>query len=108
MPGGSGRWSGTAGPTPRCCASAREDAAPEANGRPIVVVMQGAARHAWQRSVAEKLTASRPDAVVVETGLPGWTPAGAAGVICTHGAGRASLEAAADVLSGRERERSAR
>jgi beta-N-acetylhexosaminidase len=85
-----------------------QDAAPEPNGRPIVVVMQGAARHAWQRSVAEKLTASRPGAVVVETGLPGWTPPGAAGVICTHGAGRASLEAAADVLSGRERAHSAR
>jgi beta-N-acetylhexosaminidase len=110
--GARGRWLGEVvrhrWPDSEVLRLGPQDAAPEPNGRPIVVVMQGAARHPWQRDVAEKLTAVRPDAVVVETGLPGWMPAGAAGVICTHGAGRASLEAAADVLSGRERARSAR
>ena len=38
--------------------------------------------------------------LVVETGLPGWEPAGARGYLATHGAGRASLEAAADALAG--------
>jgi beta-N-acetylhexosaminidase len=70
---------------------------PEAAGRPLVVVLQDAARHAWQQEIA-----SSRDAVVVETGLPAWRPERAAGFVVTHGAGRASLEAALDLLAGRD------
>ena len=67
---------------------------------PLVVVLRDGGRHAWQRRLAAEVVARRPDVVVVETGLPGWLPEGAAGVVETFGAGRANLEAAADALAG--------
>ncbi|NEC74443.1 glycoside hydrolase family 3 protein, partial [Streptomyces rochei] len=45
------------------------------------------------------LTAARPDAIVVEMGLPG-TAGAAAAQIFTHGASAASGVAAAEVLAG--------
>jgi beta-N-acetylhexosaminidase len=69
-----------------------------AEGRPLVLVLRDAARHPWQRDTASGLIQLRPDAVVVETGLPGWTPRGATAYIETFGAGRVSLSAAADLL----------
>jgi beta-N-acetylhexosaminidase len=69
-----------------------------AEGRPLVLVLRDAARHPWQRSVASELIDLRPDAVVVETGLPGWIPERARASVETHGAGRVNLEAAADLL----------
>jgi beta-N-acetylhexosaminidase len=72
----------------------------ELDARPLVVVVRDAGRHAWQRKLAVELLAAHEDVVVVETGLPGWTPEGARAVVSTHGAGRANLEAAAEVLAG--------
>jgi beta-N-acetylhexosaminidase len=69
-----------------------------ADGRPLVVVLRDAARHPWQQAVASELIGLRPDAVVVETGLPGWLPAGATASVETYGAGRVNLEAAADLI----------
>jgi beta-N-acetylhexosaminidase len=69
--------------------------------RQLVLVLRDAHRHEWERETAEQLLAAAPDAVVVETGLPFWRPAGAAGWIATHGQGRANLEAAAELLRGR-------
>ena len=57
--------------------------------QPLVLLVRDAARHPWQR----KLIRRWPDAIVVETGVPG-----AAAAIETHGAGRANLLAAVDVL----------
>jgi beta-N-acetylhexosaminidase len=68
-------------------------------GRPLVVVLRDAARHRWQQDVASELLELRPDAVVVETGLPGWAPDGAQAVVETYGAGRVNIEAAADLLA---------
>ena len=78
-----------------------------AEGRPLVIVLRDAVRHTWQRSLASELVELCPDAVVVETGLPGWMPERAKASVETHGAGRVNLEAAADLLVGRE-ERAAR
>ena len=61
----------------------------------VVVVVRDAHRHAWQRELVPAGT------VVVETGLPEWRPPGARGWIATYGAGRANLEAAAEVLRRR-------
>jgi beta-N-acetylhexosaminidase len=58
-----------------------------------VYVVHDAHRHAWMRDAAD-----RPGAVVVETGLPVWRPARARGYVATYGAGRASLDAAAEML----------
>jgi beta-N-acetylhexosaminidase len=67
-------------------------------GRPLVIVVRDAHRHAWERETVERLLSDSPDAVVVEIGLPLWRPEGAAW-IATHGGGRVNLEAAARVLS---------
>jgi beta-N-acetylhexosaminidase len=69
-----------------------------AQGRPLVLVLRDAARHAWQQAVASELVGLRPDVVIVETGVPGWTPPGAGAVVETYGAARVNLEAAAELL----------
>jgi beta-N-acetylhexosaminidase len=60
--------------------------------RPLVLVLRDAHRHAWQRELV------RPGAIVVETGLPEWRPAGVRAFVATFGAGCANLEAAAELL----------
>jgi beta-N-acetylhexosaminidase len=67
-------------------------------GEPVpaadVYVVRDAHRHPWMREAADVA-----GAVVVETGLPVWRPSRARGYIATHGGGRASLDAAREVLS---------
>ena len=72
----------------------------EHEGRRLVLVARDAARHDWQQETVGAATALRPDAIVVETGVPGQGQRGVASIV-THGAGRANLAAAADALSGR-------
>ena len=67
--------------------------------RRLVVVTKDLARHAWQRDALAALLAAAPDAVVVETGIPSGRPAGSAGFVATHGAGRVNLEAATTALT---------
>jgi beta-N-acetylhexosaminidase len=66
-------------------------------GEPVPVadayVVRDAHRHSWMRDAAD-----RDGVVVIEVGLPLWRPERARGYVATHGAGRASLGAAADVL----------
>ncbi|MFF2809656.1 glycoside hydrolase family 3 N-terminal domain-containing protein [Streptomyces sp. NPDC058000] len=69
-----------------------------AAGRPLVVVVRDAARHAWMGRALADLTAARPDAVVVEMGLPSDSLPGAVRIF-THGATAASGVAAAEVLA---------
>jgi beta-N-acetylhexosaminidase len=72
---------------------------PAANGRPLVVVVRDAHRHAWEREAVRRLLAETPEAVVViETGLPVWRPERGT-FVATHGGGRANLAAAASALS---------
>jgi beta-N-acetylhexosaminidase len=68
--------------------------------RDLVVVARDAARHGWQREAIAALLASRPDAVVVETGIEDGCPPGAARYMATRGAGRVNLEAAVARLAG--------
>ncbi|MFG2545993.1 glycoside hydrolase family 3 protein [Streptomyces sp. NPDC048594] len=72
-----------------------------ATGRPLVVVTRDAARHPWMSRAVTGLTTARPDAIVVEMGLPGAVTAAPAQIF-THGASAASGVAAADVLTGRD------
>jgi beta-N-acetylhexosaminidase len=72
----------------------KDDPLADPGGRLLVLVVRDAHRHPWQRELF------RPSAVVVETGFPGWRPEGAAAHVVTHGAGRANLEALAELLSG--------
>lgn len=64
--------------------------------RPVVLVVHDAARHAWVRQALADAVALRPDAIVVETGIPD-TPVGAA-YVATNGLSRASALAAAEWL----------
>ncbi|MEV5981304.1 glycoside hydrolase family 3 N-terminal domain-containing protein [Streptomyces sp. NPDC052114] len=76
----------------------REALAP-ATGRALVVVVRDAARHRWMTDTLNRLLRSRPDALVVEMGIPAPTTLGAAHLI-THGATRVSGIAVAEVLAG--------
>ncbi|MEU1135055.1 glycoside hydrolase family 3 protein, partial [Streptomyces sp. NPDC005900] len=76
----------------------REALAP-ATGRALVVVVRDAARHRWMTDTLTRLLRSRPDALVVEMGVPGGDTPGAAHLI-THGATRVSGIAAAELLVG--------
>jgi beta-N-acetylhexosaminidase len=68
-----------------------------AAGRPVIVVVRDAHRHRTAREVATRVLAARPDAVVLEMGLPVWRPPGGA-YVATYGAARTSGLAAAEVL----------
>jgi beta-N-acetylhexosaminidase len=70
-----------------------------ASGRPLVIVVRDASRNKWMGSALADLAKARPDAIVVEMGLPG--PSGPGAVqIFTHGATAASGVAAAEFLIG--------
>ena len=64
----------------------------------LVLVVRDLHRHEWQGNLADALLARRPDAVVVEMGLPQCRPKGASAYITTYGAARVCGEAAAEVM----------
>ncbi|MFC8079369.1 glycoside hydrolase family 3 protein [Streptomyces sp. NPDC057307] len=68
--------------------------------RSLVVVVRDAARHGWMSAAMTRLLGSRPDAVVVEMGVPNGAAPGAVHLV-THGATRVSGVAAAEFLAGR-------
>jgi beta-N-acetylhexosaminidase len=68
-------------------------------GRPLVLVVRDAHRHPWMSGALHQLLGARPDAVVVEQGVPGPRPLGAV-YVTTHGAARVCGEAAAELLAG--------
>lgn len=70
-----------------------------ARERSLIVVVKDAHRHTDSRELVSALLAGRPDAVVVEMGLPIWRP-GAGAYIATYGAARANARAAVELLSG--------
>ncbi|WP_406317848.1 glycoside hydrolase family 3 protein [Streptosporangium sp. NBC_01639] len=76
-----------------------ESALAAAADRPLVTVVRDAHRHPWQTDALNHLLAARPDAVVVEMGLPGRSDLGAVH-IATHGSARVCGQAAAELLAG--------
>ncbi|MCK2219603.1 glycoside hydrolase family 3 protein [Actinomadura sp. ATCC 31491] len=71
-----------------------------AAGRALVVVVRDAHRYAWQGEALRHLLSARPDAVVVEMGLPARSDLGAVHV-ATYGSARVCGQAAAEALTGR-------
>jgi beta-N-acetylhexosaminidase len=69
----------------------------EHEGRRLVLVARDAARHPWQQETVAAAAAIRPDAIVVETGIPRPGSDGLASIV-THGGGRANFAAAAEAL----------
>ncbi|HTX27770.1 MAG TPA: glycoside hydrolase family 3 N-terminal domain-containing protein [Streptosporangiaceae bacterium] len=70
----------------------------DATGRSLVVVVRDAHRDRVTRSLVSALLAARPDAVLVEMGLPLWQPPEGTSYLVTYGASRASAQAAAELL----------
>lgn len=70
-----------------------------ATGRALVVVVRDAARHRWMTDTLNRILRCRPDALVVEMGVPAGDALGATHLI-THGATRVSGIAAAELLAG--------
>jgi beta-N-acetylhexosaminidase len=70
-----------------------------AAGRPLVLVVRDAHRHPWMTEALRTLLATRPDAIVVEMGVPAVRSGRV--YLATYGASRANGLAAAEVLAGR-------
>jgi beta-N-acetylhexosaminidase len=66
-----------------------------AAGRPLVLAVRGA-RSALD--LVSEVLAARPDAVIVEMGVPAWTPPPGTAYLATYGASRACAQAAAEAL----------
>ncbi|NUT37274.1 MAG: glycoside hydrolase family 3 protein, partial [Hamadaea sp.] len=70
-----------------------------ATGRPLVLVVRDAHRHGWLSAALHSALSERPDAYVVEMGVPGGAPVGAMHV-ATFGSSPVCGRAAAEVLTG--------
>ncbi|WP_188194374.1 glycoside hydrolase family 3 protein [Nonomuraea sp. SYSU D8015] len=70
----------------------------KAANRSLIVVVKDAHRHRASQELVSALVAARPDATVIEMGLPVWRPASAA-YIATYGAARANAQAAVELLT---------
>ena len=67
----------------------------DAAGRSLVVVVRDAS-HA--QGLLSDVLAARPDTIVIEMGVPLWTPPPGTAYLATYGASRASAQAAAEIL----------
>jgi beta-N-acetylhexosaminidase len=70
----------------------------QAAGRSLVLTVRDLHRHPWQATLAAAVIERRPDAVVVEMGLPACRPPGVSAYIATMGAARVCGVAAAEVM----------
>jgi beta-N-acetylhexosaminidase len=68
-------------------------------GRPLALVVRDAHRYPWIAAALAAVLDRRPDAVLVETGLPAARPP-AAGYIASFGSARVNLAAVAEVMLG--------
>jgi beta-N-acetylhexosaminidase len=68
-----------------------------AAGRSLIIVVRDAHRHPVASAAVQLLLAERPDAVVLEMGLPVWRP-DAATYVASYGAARSNSRAAAEFL----------
>jgi beta-N-acetylhexosaminidase len=64
-------------------------------GRPLVLAVRDART---VLALVEEVLAARPDAVIVEMGVPAWTPPSGTAYLATYGASRVCAQAAAEAL----------
>jgi beta-N-acetylhexosaminidase len=67
----------------------------DAAGRPLVLAVRDAL---GVQPLVSGLLAARPDAIIVEMGVPKWTPPAGTAYLATFGASRVCAQAAAEVL----------
>jgi beta-N-acetylhexosaminidase len=65
------------------------------SGRALVLAVRDARR---VLSLVEEVLAARPDAVIIEMGVPAWTPPPETAYLATYGASRVCAQAAAEAL----------
>ncbi len=94
----SGAATGAAGVLAGPAGGALSGAVAGAAGRPLVLVVRDLHRHDWMRAAVARALVARPDAVVVELGVPALVTG--AVHVATHGATRAGALAAAELLAG--------
>ncbi len=75
-----------------------DDPAAGAGRRCVVLVVRDLHRHPWMRAAVARVLAARPDAVVVELGVPALVTGSVH--VATHGATRSAGRAAAEILTG--------
>lgn len=80
--------------------TAVDEAVAAAAGRPLIVAFRDAHRSPSTQAFVTAVLAERPDAVLLEMGLPYWTPPAGSyqAHLATYDASRASTEAAAEIL----------
>ena len=80
--------------------AAVDEAVEAAAGRALIVAFRDAHRSPSTQAFVTAVLAERPDAVLLEMGLPYWIPPAGSyqAHLATYGASRASTEAAAEVL----------
>jgi beta-N-acetylhexosaminidase len=69
-----------------------------AGDRPLVLVVRDVHRHPWLADALRRTLAVRPDAIVVEMGVPVTVSGGVH--LATYGATRACGQAAAEIIAG--------
>jgi beta-N-acetylhexosaminidase len=70
----------------------------EAAGRSLIIVVRDAHRYPADIRLIETLLTARPDAVVVEMGLPVWRPPATTTYLASYGAARSNAQAVAERL----------
>jgi beta-N-acetylhexosaminidase len=88
-------WAATARVDPAAGDGAAGTILAAAPGRPLVLAVRDA-RTAL--SLVGNVLAARPDAVIVEMGVPAWTPPPGTAYLATYGASRVCAQAAAEAL----------
>jgi beta-N-acetylhexosaminidase len=68
-----------------------------AAGRTLIVVVRDAHRYPVAVAAVEEMLTARPDAIVLEMGLPVWRPASGS-YVASYGAARSNSRAAAEIL----------
>jgi beta-N-acetylhexosaminidase len=92
------RWPGVA-PRRVTDAAGVRDGLAGAEDRPVWVVVRDPHRHQWMDALVGEIVRRRPDAVVVDTGWPGWAPPPRVTHLVTYGASWASGEAVVELLA---------
>lgn len=70
-----------------------------AEGAPLWLVVRDPHRFAWMEQTVHRIGTARPDAVVIDTGWPGWEPSGRLTHVVTHGASWACGQAVVELLA---------
>jgi len=75
------------------------DALPDADDRPMWISVRDPHRHDWMAPALATLLAARPEAVVIDSGWPGWTAPTGTTHIVTHGAARVTADRVIELLT---------